>query len=64
MFDPVYVLLLIRCHHNHYFLYSLLKELRHDILSHFFNGLNYGSSVGKPNNNGLLTTKNTEGSIL
>ena len=21
---------------------TLLKELRHDILSHFFNGLNYG----------------------
>ena len=25
-----------------------LKELRHDILSHFFDDLNYGLSVGKP----------------
>ena len=24
-----------------------LKELRHDIFSHFFDGLNCGSSVGK-----------------
>ena len=28
---------------------SRLKELRHDILSHFFDGLNYGYSVGNLN---------------
>ena len=38
-----------------------LKELRHDFLSHFFDGLNCGSSVGKPKNNGLLMKKNTKG---
>ena len=38
-----------------------LKELRHDILSHFFDGLNYCSSVSKPKNNGLLGKKNTKG---
>ena len=32
----------------------MLKELRHDTLSHFFVGLNCGSSIGKPKNNGLL----------
>ena len=32
-------------------------ELRHDILSHFFDGLNYGLSVGKSKNNGLLREK-------
>ena len=31
-----------------------LKELRHNILSHFFEGLNFGSSVGRPKNNGLV----------
>ena len=31
-----------------------LKELRHDILSHFFGGLSHGFSVGKPKTNGLL----------
>ena len=41
-----------------------LKELRHDILSHFFDGLNYGVSVGKPKNNGLLRKRNTKGVIL
>ena len=39
-------------------------ELRHDILSHFFDGLNYGLSVAKPKNNGLLRKKNTTGVIL
>ena len=29
-----------------------LKKLHQDILSHFFDGLNCGSSVGKPKNNG------------
>ena len=32
----------------------MLKELRHDSLSHFFDGLNRGSRVEKPENNGLL----------
>ena len=41
-----------------------LKELRHDILSHFFDGLNYGLSAGKPKNNGLLREKNIKGAIL
>ena len=41
-----------------------LKELRHDILSHFFDGLNCNSNVGKPKNNGLLMKKNTKGVIL
>ena len=40
------------------------KEPRHDVLSHFFDGLNYGSSVVKPKNNGLLRKKNTKGIIL
>ena len=43
---------------------GLLKELRHDILSHFFDGLNYGLSAGKPKNNGLLKRKHTKGLIL
>ena len=30
----------------------LLKELRHDIVSHFFDSLNYGLRVAKPKNNG------------
>ena len=38
-----------------------LKELRHDILSHSFDGLNNGNSVG---NNGLLRKKNSKGVIL
>ena len=40
-----------------------LKESRHNILNHFFDGLNFGSSVGKPKNNGLLRKKNTKGLI-
>ena len=35
-----------------------------DILSHFFDGLNCGSSVWKPKHNGLLRKKNTKGLIL
>ena len=42
----------------------LLLKLRHNILSHFFDSINYGSSVAKPKNNGLLRTKNTKGAIL
>ena len=41
-----------------------LKELRHDILSHTFDGPNFGSSVAKPKNNGLLRKKNIKGAIL
>ena len=41
-----------------------LKELCHDILSHFFDGLNYSLSVGRPKNNALLRTKNTKRVIL
>ena len=41
-----------------------LKELCHDILSYFFDGLNCGLSVGQPKNNGLLRKKNTKGVIL
>ena len=41
-----------------------LKELGHDILSHFFDPLNYSLSVGKTNNYGLLRKKNTKGMIL
>ena len=41
---------------------SFLKEPRHDIFNHFFDGLNYG--VGKLKNNGLLRKKNTKGVIL
>ena len=40
------------------------KELRHDILSHFFNGINCGYSAGKPKNNVLLRKKNLKGVIL
>ena len=45
-------------------IYVKLKELRHDILNHFSDGLNYGLSVRKPKNNGLLRKKNTIGMIL
>ena len=41
-----------------------LKELRHDILSHFFEGLSHGLSVGKPKTNGLLIKEKTKGVIL
>ena len=41
-----------------------LQELRHDILSNFFVSLNCSSGVEKPENNGLLRKKNTEGLIL
>ena len=41
---------------------QFLKELRHDILDHSFDGLNL--SVGKPKNNGLLRKKNTKRVIL
>ena len=43
---------------------TVLKELRHDIFSHFFFCLNHGQSVGKPKNNGLPRKKNTKGVIL
>ena len=33
------------------FFFFTLKELRHDILGCFFDGLNGGLSAGKPNNN-------------
>ena len=45
-------------------LFRQLQELRHDILSYFFDGLNCGSSVGKPKNDGLLRKKNTKDLIL
>ena len=38
---------------------KMLKELRRDILSHFFDGLNYGLSVVKTKNNGILRKKKT-----
>ena len=41
-----------------------LKELSHNILSHFFDGLSCGSIDGKPDNSGLLRKKNTKGVIL
>ena len=41
-----------------------LKELRHDILSQFFDGVNCGLRAGKPKNNGLLRKKNNKGLIL
>ena len=40
-----------------FFLFDLkvtLKELRHDILSHFFDGLSHGLSVGKTKTKGLF----------
>ena len=43
---------------------SLLKELRHDIVSHFFDGLSHSLSVGKPKTNGLLMKEKTKGVIL
>ena len=42
----------------------ILKELRHDILSHFFDGLNHALSVEKPKTNGLLMKEETKGAIL
>ena len=42
-----------------------LKELRHDILSYFFNGLSHSLSVGKPKTTGLLMKeKKNKGVIL
>ena len=41
-----------------------LKELRHDILGHFFDGVSHGLSVGKPKTNDLLMKKKTKGVIL
>ena len=43
---------------------NALKELRHDILSHFFDGLSHGLSVGKPKTNSLLMEEKTKGVIL
>ena len=43
---------------------SILKELRHDLLSHFFEGRNYDLSVAKPKYNSLLRKKNSKGVIL
>ena len=42
----------------------MFKGVRHDNLSHLFNGLNHCLSAGKPKNNGLLGKKNTKGVIL
>ena len=39
-----------------FFLYCL-KELSHHILSHFFDGQNYGLSDAKPKNEGFLREK-------
>ena len=41
-----------------------IPGVRHDILSHFVDGLNYGLSVGKPKHDGLLKKENTKGVIL
>ena len=41
-----------------------LKELRHDVLSHYFDGLSHGLSVGKPKTNSLLMEEKTKGVIL
>ena len=41
-----------------------LKELRHDILSHFFDGLSHVLSVVKPKSSGLLMKEKTKGVIL
>ena len=46
------------------FLLHLLKELCHDILSRFINGLNHHPNVGKPKSNSLLRKKNSKGVIL
>ena len=40
---------------------SKLKELRHNILSHFFGGLSHGLSVGKPYTYGLLLKEKPKG---
>ena len=41
-----------------------LKELCHDIWSHFLDGLNYGLSVGKGKKKNWLRKKNTKWVIL
>ena len=41
-----------------------LKELCHDILSHFFDGLSHGLSVGKSKTNGLLMKEKNKEVIL
>ena len=38
-----------------------LKELRHDILGHFFDGVSHGLSVGKPKTNDLQMKKKPKG---
>ena len=43
---------------------NVLKELRHDILSHFFDGLSHSLSVKKPKTYGLLTKEKTKGVTL
>ena len=43
---------------------SFFKELRHDILSYFFDGLSHSLSVGKPKTNGLLMKEKTKGVVL
>ena len=42
----------------------LLKELRHDILGHFFDSVSHSWSVGKPKTNALLMKEKTKGVIL
>ena len=42
----------------------MLKELRHDILGHIFDGRNNGQSVAKLKNNGLLRKKTTKEVII
>ena len=71
--SPVPELSLPRALHTHIYIISslydfchrlgkrtALKELRHVILSHFFDGLNYALNVEKPKNNSLLRKKNTK----
>ena len=41
--------------------YFDLKELHHNLLSHYFDFLNYGLSVEKPKNNGSLRKKTPKG---
>ena len=42
----------------------ILKELRHDILGHFFDGESHGLSLRKPKTNDLLIKEKTKGVIL
>ena len=61
---PVLRILQLRYTLSSFTLSSFHLITRHANLSYFLDGLNCGSSVRKPKNNGLLRKKNIKGLIL